>query len=88
MNRSFLIIFIPALLVAAGYLYLGIRPPMRAGIGIAIFAVVVAVIRLRFMLQSKRAAGAAARSGGQQNPSGTQLPSPPVTPAPPAANHP
>ncbi|HKO04119.1 MAG TPA: hypothetical protein VJW51_05205 [Candidatus Acidoferrales bacterium] len=51
MNKSFLIIFIPALLVAAGYLALGIRPPTRVEIGIAVFAVAFSVYRIRVMIQ-------------------------------------
>ncbi len=36
MNRSFLIIFIPAVFVAAMYLLLGIYPPLRVLVGIAV----------------------------------------------------
>ncbi len=55
MNRSFLIIFIPALFVAAGYLYLGFRPPLRAEVVLAIFVAVIAALRLRAMLDAKKA---------------------------------
>jgi len=51
MNRSFLIIFIPALFVAAGYLAMGIRPPARVGIGIAVFAAGFAFYRIRVMIR-------------------------------------
>ena len=51
MNRSFLIIFIPALLVGAGYLALGVRPPARVEVGIAVLAVAFAAYRIRVMVQ-------------------------------------
>ena len=51
MNRSFLIIFIPALLVAAGYLALGVRPPARVGIGVAVLVAAFAAYRIRVMIQ-------------------------------------
>ncbi|HKM90860.1 MAG TPA: hypothetical protein VJX29_09600 [Candidatus Acidoferrales bacterium] len=51
MNKSFLIIFIPALLVAAGYLALGVRPPARVEIGIAVLVAAFAAYRIRVMIQ-------------------------------------
>ena len=55
MNRSFLIIFIPALLVAGMYLYLGIYPPKRIEIGLAIVVAAFAAYRLKVMLERDRA---------------------------------
>jgi ABC-type proline/glycine betaine transport system permease subunit len=70
MNRSFLIIFIPALLVAAMYLAMGIRPPTRVEIGIAIVAAVLGAWRLKLMLQrgktSQQAAPPSALPGSPQ----------------------
>jgi len=74
MNRSFLIIFIPALLVAAGYLYLGIRPPLRAEVGVAIFAAAVAALRLRAMLKDRKSPRPEASPPGASAPA-----SPPAT---------
>jgi len=51
MNKSFLIIFIPALLVAAAYLALGVRPPARVEVGIAVVALAFAAYRLKVMLE-------------------------------------
>jgi len=51
MNKSFLIIFIPALLVGAGYLALGVRPPARVEVGIAVLALAFAAYRIRVMVQ-------------------------------------
>jgi len=67
MNRSFLIIFIPALIVAAMYISLGIYPPARVWIGLGIFAAIGAY-RLR-----------AIRRRGHPEASG--LAEPPATPA-------
>jgi uncharacterized membrane protein len=55
MNRSFLIIFIPALLVAAMYLALGYRPPTRVEIGLAVFVAAIAAYRLKAMLDIRKA---------------------------------
>jgi hypothetical protein len=60
MNRSFLIIFIPALLVGAGYLALGVRPPVRIEIGIAVLVAAFAAYRIRVMIQRGRPAERAA----------------------------
>jgi hypothetical protein len=51
MNKSFLIIFIPALLIAATYLALGYRPPTRVEIGLAVFVAAFAAYRLKAMLE-------------------------------------
>jgi len=85
MNRSFLIIFIPAVLVAAAYLYMGIRPPVRAEIGVALFAAVIAAIRLKAMLRGRKAVRpAGAPAEGQAPPAGPlpggATPSEPVAP--------
>ena len=58
MNRSFLIIFIPALLLAAAYLAMGIRPPTRVEIGLAVFVAAIAAYRLKVMLDSRKAKSA------------------------------
>jgi len=50
MNRSFLIIFIPALLVALMYVSLGICPPKRIEIGLAVAVAALAAWRLKWML--------------------------------------
>ena len=50
MNRSFIIIMIPAVFVAAMYVSLGIYPPLRVWIGIGIFAVGFGVYRVRAMM--------------------------------------
>jgi len=55
MNRSFLIIFIPALLVAAMYLALGIYPPKRVEIGLAVVVAAIAAYRLKVMLDVRKA---------------------------------
>ena len=60
MNRSFLIIFIPALFVAAGYLYIGVRPPLRAEIALGVFVAAIAVFRLKAMLASRKSQAPAA----------------------------
>jgi hypothetical protein len=75
MNKSFLIIFIPALLVAAMYLAMGIYPPKRIEIGIAIVAAVLGAWRLKLMLQRGKTGTPKA---------GTASPASP--PAPPAQN--
>lgn len=86
MNRSFLIIFIPALFVAAGYLYIGVRPPLRAEVALGIFVAAIAAVRLKAMLDSRKSPAPAARPNAGQPPAalppGTQVP-----PAPQAANH-
>ena len=51
MNKSFLIIFIPAVLVAAMYLYMGIYPPRRVWIGVVIVAAALGAYRIRVMMQ-------------------------------------
>ena len=51
MNKSFLIIFIPALLASAGYLALGVRRPARIEIGIAVLVAAFAAYRIRVMVQ-------------------------------------
>jgi hypothetical protein len=53
MNKSFLIIFIPALIVAAMYLSLGIYPPRRIEIGIAIVAAALGAWRIRWMMMKR-----------------------------------
>ena len=53
MNKSFLIIFIPALLVAAFYVSLGIYPPRRIEIGIAIVAAAIGAYRIRWMIMKR-----------------------------------
>jgi len=55
MNKSFLIIFIPALLVAAMYLALGYRVPTRVEIGLAVVVAAIAAYRLKAMLQRDKA---------------------------------
>ena len=75
MNRSFLIIFIPALFVAVGYLYLGVRPPARAEIGLAIFVAAIAAFRLNAMLRGRKAVAPA-----RQTPRTSQLPDGPAAP--------
>ena len=57
MNKSFLIIFIPALLVAAMYLAVGIRPPTRVEIGLAIVVAAIAAYRLKVMRYQKSKMG-------------------------------
>jgi hypothetical protein len=57
-NRSFLIIFIPALLVAAMYLAMGMRIPTRVEIGLAVFVAAVAAYRLKVMLDIRKARSA------------------------------
>ncbi len=49
MNRSFIIILIPAVFVAAMYVSLGIYPPARVWIGIGIFALALGIYRVRAM---------------------------------------
>jgi len=88
MNRAFLIIFIPALAVAAAYLYMGIHPPLRAEIGVAIFALAVAAVRIRFMLQSKKRSAPAMRPAAPPATPAGELPAPPNPTAPPAAHQP
>jgi hypothetical protein len=56
MNRSFLIIFIPAVFVAAMYLFLGIYPPGRVLIGIAVLAAGFAAYGIRVWLKRGKAA--------------------------------
>ena len=56
MNKSFLIIFIPVLLVGAGYLALGVRPPARVEIGIAVLVAAFAAYRIRVMVQRGKTA--------------------------------
>jgi hypothetical protein len=51
MNKSFLIIFIPALFVAAVYLAMGIRPPARVEIGVGVVAAAIAAYRIRVLIQ-------------------------------------
>jgi len=60
MNKSFLIIFIPALLVAAMYISLGIYPPRRIEIGVAIVVAAAAAYRLKLMLDARKARSAGA----------------------------
>jgi hypothetical protein len=55
MNKSFLIIFIPALLIAAMYLALGIHPPTRIEIGLAVVVAAIAAYRLKVMLERDKA---------------------------------
>ena len=55
MNRSFLIIFIPALLIAASYLAMGYRPPTRVEIGLAVVVAAIAAYRLKVMLERDKA---------------------------------
>jgi hypothetical protein len=76
MNRSFLIIFIPALLVAAAYLYMGFRPPARAEIGLAVFVAAVAAFRLKAMMQGRKAAASAAQAPAADS----QAPAAPAAP--------
>lgn len=75
MNRSFLIIFIPALLVAAGYLYLGYQVPARAEIGLAVIVAAIAALRLKAMLQGRKSA-----SAPRQEPPAPQLSDGPAAP--------
>jgi len=77
MNKSFLIIFIPALLVAAMYLAMGIYPPRRIEIGIAVVAAVLGAWRLKLMMQ---------RGKTDTPKAGTAAPSAPSPTAPPAQN--
>jgi len=58
MNKSFLIIFIPALLVAAAYLAMGYRPPTRIEIGLAVFVAAIAAFRLKAKLDIRKAKSA------------------------------
>ena len=58
MNKSFLIIFIPAVIVAGMYLYLGIYPPKRIEIGIAILAAALGAWRIRWMMMKRGRADA------------------------------
>jgi len=87
MNRSFLIIFIPALFVAAGYLYIGIRPPLRAEIALGVFVAAIAAFRLKAKFSSRKSGAPVARSGaGQTPPAGTASAAPGAS-APQAANN-
>ena len=88
MNRSFLIIFIPALFVAAGYLYLGIRPPLRAEIGVALFVVAIAVFRLKAKLHKGKPQGSASHAPGPQLPAAGETAAAPSSAPPPAAHQP
>ena len=74
MNKSFFIIFIPAVFVAAMYVSLGIYPPLRVLIGVAIVTVGLAVWGIRMWMKRSRTAARDARTEP-----------PPAAPAPPAA---
>jgi hypothetical protein len=50
MNKSFVIIFVPAVFVAIMYVSLGIYPPGRVWLGIALFVAAVAAYRVRWMM--------------------------------------
>ncbi len=53
MNRGLLILLAPALLVALLYWGLGYRPPLRAGIGLAIFLAALVYVLRRQSLKAK-----------------------------------
>ena len=53
MNKSFIIIMIPAVFVAAMYISLGIYPPARVYVGIFLFALALGIYRVR-ALRMKR----------------------------------
>jgi len=84
MNRSFLIIFIPAVFVAGMYLMLGIYPPARILIGLGVFLVVGAGVWI--WMWRRREKRAAENAGPAQPPSGGQAP--PAAPATPPAGQP
>ena len=78
MNRSFLIVFIPAVFVAAMYLSLGIYPPARILIGLAVVTVGLAAWGIRTWIKRHRTVppgGAAAPP-----PTTTASPAPPASP--------
>jgi len=58
MNRSFIIIMIPAVFVAAMYISLGIYPPARVYVGIFLFALALGIYRVRAMRMKRGNAGA------------------------------
>jgi len=53
MNKSFIIIFIPAVFVAIMYVSLGIYPPRRIEIGLAIIAAALGAYRVRAMMMKR-----------------------------------
>ena len=53
MNKSFIIIFIPAVFVAIMYISLGIYPPGRVWVGIALFAAALGAYRVRAMMMKR-----------------------------------
>jgi len=73
MNKSFFIIFIPAVFVAAMYISLGIYPPARVYLGICLFALALGIYRVRAMMHKR----------GRLD-----RPAPPAPPAAPAATEP
>ena len=74
MNRSFFIVFIPAVFVAAMYLSLGIYPPARILIGIAVVAVGLAAWGIRTWMKRN-----------QPTPPCGAAATPPAAPASPAS---
>lgn len=50
MNRSFIIIMIPAVFVAAMYVSLGIYPPARVWFGIVLFVIALSIYRVRALM--------------------------------------
>ena len=65
MNRSFLIIFVPAVFVAAMYLSLGIYPPRRVWIGVAVVTAGLAAWGIRTWLKR---GGAGTEKAGAETP--------------------
>ncbi|HVN09334.1 MAG TPA: hypothetical protein VMV61_10190 [Patescibacteria group bacterium] len=81
MNKSFLIIFIPAVLVAAMYLFLGIYPPVRVLAGVAMVAAGLAAWGIRTWM--KRSGTVPASTAAAPSPT---TPTPPAAPASPTAS--
>ena len=79
MNKSFLIIFIPAVFVAAMYLFLGIYPPARVLTGAGVVAAGLAVWGIRAWRKRGRTAppGSAAAA---PPPSSSAAPGAPASP--------
>jgi len=61
MNRSFIIILIPAVFVAAMYISLGIYPPARVYVGIFVFALALGIYRVRALRMKRGNADASGR---------------------------
>jgi hypothetical protein len=82
MNRSFLIIFVPAVFVAAMYVSLGIYPPARVWVGIALFATAVGMYRVRAMMHKRGKLDRPAPPGASSDAPPVALPAATAAPAP------